>query len=331
MMQPPNPHKKRKRRPVSGNGPDSEDEFGFSQGGSKKMRKDDAFEDTFKPKKQDDHIKWTPMGAPKATRINRNLLDYEKENCGPPNNFCFACRRVGDNLPYFNTARIHDLLRFLYNGLRTTSEDEHYIQGHEMFDTMIRIPTNAKIEERRKKHGHEDEFCLIPEWRPSMIKEHMESHHTDPELTMELLARNTLSITRDIYNHCLFKKGIIRTPKPRPVEEHVVQNDVRDVPVPENEEREDREESEVQETEYDEEEVIKIDPDNWKIYKEATELSIKILRSDPRKMLPFYTKDRFIVEQQAGHPFFDLEHKKLVNGNNTPVPMTWEKEKRCAL
>lgn len=316
MWFPDNRNKKRRKRKTNADKDNSEDEFGFSNGGQKRPLDESQEEENAPPRKRQrggDSIRWIPTGAPKAEEINKILRDYEELHCeSSPSSYCHACSCVGENLPYFNGTVIQELLIYMYNGFRTTNMAKHCIHVYEQFEGTIRQPRNEKILQRRRTtEVEEGSSNLIPEWKPSMIKEHMESHHTDPELIIELMARHSVAISRDIYNHCLFKKGTVRRPKER-VNTAVPEEEGRGIRNVQMDEGERHSDPLIPEEEYEEYEVTDIDPDKWKIYKEAVQLSIQVLRSNPTKMVPYYKKDRFIVEQKAGHPFFDVDSKKIV-------------------
>ncbi len=310
-------NRKRRRRV------EKEDDFGFPRGGGDGPDDDREAQEEEQPRKKlkINEPQWIPIGTPKNEHFASILREYEAQHCETDgsNLFCFFCR-IGENMPHFNKMEVEKITKFIYNGLRTTNMTQHVIHGFEKFEEEIRKPLNAKIKSRREQfiaQGRSVEGLpdLIPEWRPSMIKEHLEEHHTDPELIVEILARNVRDITTDIVNHCLFRKMAIQVPKKpseKDLQARATAQEEREVMQGPQEERTEAPEAEPEE-EFDTIYIMEIDPEKWKIYKEAAELTTKIMRSDPRKMAPFYSKDRFIVEQHAGHPFSDFTSKKIVS------------------
>lgn len=311
--------RRNKKRSKNQANSDTEEGYEFSTTTSRDKRNEDVpqFEDRPSKRRKTENTNWLPIANPINERIDKNIRDYEKTHCEckDKNRFCFACDTTGYNLPYFSGTQVQELLIYMYNEISTASMDSHCISVYEKFEHTVRKPINNDIL-RHRSTSNSDDFELIPEWLPSVIKEHIESHHIDPEVQMQLLVKDFLAISRQIRDSCLFKKTIIKIPKTTQNIQAVTDTRNLNVSVDAMEERVPDAQEETQQPspveEYDEIEDIQIDHDNLKAYKDTIDIAMKIYKSNPQKMLPFYTKDKFVVEQRAAHPFFHLNSKKIV-------------------
>lgn len=115
----------------------------------------------------------------------------------------------------------------------------------------------------------------LPPWKPSAIKKHLLYDHNDPLTSIELfmLIVKTFAVNIGTRGLLLENKQMI---------------------VPSTGKT-----------------VCKGDPAQWKLFKEACELYAKMGRSQPEKMSPFYSKNRYTAEDTQGHTLMDVRKKNI--------------------
>jgi hypothetical protein len=203
--------------------------------------------------------------------------------------FCFACAHIGENSPAIKGLPIQDLIISMGNGLRTTDPVTHYQNISDQYENTIRKPINDII---LNSNENSTEVQLLPEWPPEMVKAHMETHHNDPELTIEVFMHKLKTTCMYMWDNSLVQQKKPKSDKKRNDQNRVPDESIDSSKTPPRK---------------------RVDPSQWKILKEMMEMYIKFGKSDPTKMIPYYKKDRFIVENKSQHPFFNLDKKNIYN------------------
>jgi hypothetical protein len=298
--------------------------------------------------------------------------------------WCFACSHIGDNSPTIKGSILEDLMIAMGTGLRTTNLPHHCINISEQYEETIRKPINNKILRRlqqlqQQQHNSsssssfpEEEkklySSLLPEWPPIMVKEHLELHHNDPELTVELMMHRLKHSICFIWKESLILKKKTRCDNNDDDDDDDGANDDNNgneqllsatadsicSPTEDNDESynnndnnnnnnnnpplnylpnsvliaEEERSSQIDEM-TDQEQIPlkkrrrrrrvikqpdvqkKIDMEQWKILNGMIMLYLKLGKSRPDTMIPFYSKGRYIVEERAQHPFFDTANKNI--------------------
>jgi hypothetical protein len=185
---------------------------------------------------------------------------------------CFACSHVGENFPGIKGTKIQSLMTTLGTGLRTTNMAQHCFNVSDQYNKTIKNKVKA-----RPERGEKD----LPEWTPDMVREHLEFHHNDPELTVEIYMKKIKHIIAFVYDNCLCQRKTGGDGDGSTSQENV-----------------------------------RVDPQQFKIFKDLMDMWIKLARSSPEKMTPFYNKNRYHVSEELPHPFFDLKTKNIKYSSN---------------
>lgn len=228
---------------------------------------------------------WENIKLPMDYNSNKTNIDK--------NAFCFACSNIGHNMPIIQGLPIQNLLISMGTGLRTTEFNRHCENIYDQYEETIRKPTNEGIIKNKM-----DTRLLLPEWSVSTIREHLETHHNDPELTIELMMHR-IKVTWDY----VWKNGLIQKKKTKQSKEIMNQEDESDhdsidfINIPTNEQSSNN--------------STRINPKQWKVVKELIDTYIKLGKSKPENMTPFYKADRYIVRERTKHTFLDLDDKNI--------------------
>jgi hypothetical protein len=117
----------------------------------------------------------------------------------------------------------------------------------------------------------------LPEWPPSMVLEHLTRHHNDPELTAGLMLKKLSSLFLEQYENGLVEiDATLLNAKGEPLKT--------------------------------------INHKKWRVVKEILELWIKMGKSRPDKMHPFYHPSRFEIKKSVtdNNPLINMLKKKIV-------------------
>lgn len=275
--------------------------------------------------------------------------------------FCFLCSHVGENTPEIKRTSMQELAVILANGLRTTDPNQHYINVSNFYEEKIRAVSNKRQLDRDKNSKK-----LLPPWPPSMVKEHLERHNNDPELSVELMMYRFKHLFDFIFMNSLIEKKKRGSSKKKQRHNHKKLTNVKNsnnnkltksVPIPDDEEDVNRNRKDqtymhmtddyqtdfadddamgnipsthhvgnaqdstndienIDENDDDDENAnyeYRVNPQQWAIAKSVVEMYIKLGKSNPQTMVPFYKKDRFIIEGHTKHPFIDTSTKDIVD------------------
>jgi hypothetical protein len=268
-------------------------------------------------------VEWIPAKLPFDKIQDEIIHDYEvKHNLstGPEkkNDFCFFCSNTEDEIHFYQKTKVDELVRFAGTGSNTTSIGRLAIGIHQKYNHDIRGPINKDIELKLKANlsggrnlsPSEKAKCTpLPDWRPTVIRAHLETHHNDPILTIGLRMKKNIVVSDFIEKNMLVQKATV------PLSEVKERIGVNDVVVDIQLEHINSEGVSLEEPMAT---MYKINMNSWKTLKELQENYIKLGRSLPEKMVPYFSKNRFVTEQSAGHPFVSLFGKKILDDSICP-------------
>jgi hypothetical protein len=224
-------------------------------------------------------------------------------------NFCFACEHIGENMPAIKGLPIQDLIISMGSDLSTTDPMKHYQNISDKYEKTIRKPINDLILKGNNTltTDQTSKQVLLPEWTPEMVKEHIETHHNDPELSIQIFMKNLKKGSKFIWDNSLFQR---KKHKNQHINRSIQENENINQQQDQNENQVVNVISDIQNFNCSQ---YRADPSQWKIYREMMELYLKLGKSNPTKMTPFHKEGRFNVANKSQHGFFNLENKNIYN------------------
>ena len=126
--------------------------------------------------------------------------------------FCFGCTHIRGGVPAGKKSEIDELTKTMGNDLTTTSFHQHATNISNQYRDKIQKKVNSDILKKNPnaKVGIGPGF-LLPDWTPEMVKEHLEGHHNDPQLSVELIMHRLKNGMNFIWKESLVEKKLVDT------------------------------------------------------------------------------------------------------------------------